>query len=741
MCLPFLMVSCDGGLQKDNSISTDQNIHENIIFSEASSVNLKFVDEDGDTPDWFEIVNDGAQVVNLEGWSVTDDVSELSKWIFPNVTLRPDEYLRIWASKKDRKEDKDHLHTNFKLSSKGETLILSSPAMIKDSLEVFGLTTDVSVGRSSLDRSLVYYALPSPGRSNGSVEFDGVVQSNVSFSHQGGEFYGRSLSLGGVLDGETIRYTTDASLPTLQSEIYQAPIDINENTVIRTRIFKDRFIPSNVESRTYITSQTHDLPIVTLVTERKNFFDHLTGIYVFGPEENYINERPYFNANFWQDWERDIHFSFYEESGELGIALDAGVKIFGGWSRAHAQRSLSIFARRQYGISEIEYPLFSSLEYDKFEAIVLRNAGNDWLRANFRDAMATSLMDGADIEIQAFRPVAAYLNGDYWGLYNVREKINEHFLDSKINVSKSEINLLEKDGEVIQGSADSYNELLDFINDNSLSVQANFDYISSLIDVDNFIAYQVAQIYFDNGDWPGNNIKFWNSPETKWRWILFDTDFGWGLGSELAYEADTLSVALDPDGPAWPNPPWSTFLLRHMLENAHFRNKFINYFADSFNDRFMSENVISHIESIQSLFQSEITKHYERWGNESFNEPTPPFGVWEDYIEVIKRFANNRVGFLRNHIQRYFNLSGTFVLRIKINDLGAGQVQLNSLSLAESVWEGVYFNDVPVVLNAVASEGYVFSHWSGDIDSTSWTTELNASSDTNIEAVFLPVTN
>ena len=201
----------------------------------------------------------------------------------------------------------------------------------------------------------------------------------------------------------------------------------------------------------------------------------------------------------------------------------------------------------------------------------------------------TSLMDGSGLETQAYRPAAVYLNGQYWGFYNIREKINEHFLDDKIDVDKSEINLLEFNGDVIQGNNDSYNDIIDFVTNNSLAVEANYQYIAEQIDIDNYVTYQVAQIYADNRDWPGNNIKYWNSPTTKWRWILFDTDFVFGTWNGGASSFDTLSYALESNGPGWPNPPWSTLLFRKLVENSQFRNKLINQFADEFNGRFQSQ--------------------------------------------------------------------------------------------------------------------------------------------------------
>ncbi len=194
---------------------------------------------------------------------------------------------------------------------------------------------------------------------NSSEEFTGITLSEIVFSHNGGEFNGQSISLSGAASqGEQIRYTLDATVPNSQSPLYSSAISIDGNTVVRAKVFQDDYIPSRTASRTFITSNTHALPIVTLVTEPDTLFDEQQGIYVYGPEENYEDALPFFGANFWQDWERDIHFSFYEPSGELGIAMDAGIKIFGAWSRANNQRSLSIFARSRYGFGKLRIPAF-----------------------------------------------------------------------------------------------------------------------------------------------------------------------------------------------------------------------------------------------------------------------------------------------------------------------------------------------------------------------------------------------
>lgn len=739
----LLLVSCgSGGVEKAQSsliseLPQPPGLPNQLIISEASSINSSFNDDDGDTPDWFELYNGTDFDLDLNGWSITDDADDIRKWQIHDLSIAAGEYLLFWASDKDK-----NWHTNFKISSKGETLsIYNQDEELVDRLEVFGLVNDKSIGRSVKNGRIVYFDEPTPGRRNAAEEFEGIIDTEVVFSHNGGEFDDRYIALEGATSGQEIRFTTDASIPNSNSDIYSEPFVFTKNTVLRARIFYPNYIPSKVYSRTYITEKTHNLPIVTLVTNPDNFFDAHEGIYVFGPEENYDSDFPFHGANFWQDWERDIHFSFYEANGDFGVAFDGGVKIFGGSSRVWDQKSLSIFARNRYGADEIDYPLFSSLTYDSFQAIVLRNSGNDWMRANMRDVVGTSLMQGSSLEFQAYRPVAVYLNGEYWGFYNIREKINEHFLDQKIDVKKSKINLLEGNSEVIFGSNDEYIEVIDFLDTNNLNNPENYTYVSSKIDIDNFIAYQVAQIYFDNRDWPGNNIKYWNSPSTKWRWILFDTDFGWGLKNSSDYSVNSLSYALGDPVDAYTNnlaPPWSTKLLRKLIENDGFRNKFINRFADEFNHRFVADSVSDHIDMIAGSIATEMDNHFNRWYGSYESNIFNVGGVipWTDRVEVLKKFAQNRIRYLTDDIINNFQLTGTYKLEVNFSDYKHGRVLVNGRLISLNSWVGTYFNNIPITITAVPKEGYKFSHWEGIIQTTEEDAILQSSEDISITAVF-----
>jgi len=605
-------------------------------------------------------------------------------------------------------------HTNFKISSSAETVYLSNPSnQIVDSIVIENMPPDISYG-SNNSGAFVYYQLPTPGFQNSGIELDGIITESIIFSQLGGQSGSLSLTLSGVVPPNIIRYTTDASIPRINSPAYTTPIIISDNTVVRARIFRQDYFPSPIQTETYLINVDHDLPIISLVSETNNLFNEDTGIYSFG--DTYEFNYPYFGANFWQDWEKPVHFTLMEEDGTQ-FSFDGGLKIFGGWSRANEQRSFSLFARSQYGTNEIDFPLFKDNEYNTYQAFILRNSGNDWLSTMMRDGMLTGLMRDSGLETQAFRPAATYINGEYWGMYNMREKTNEHFIASRHNIDPDDIDLLEIDAVTLHGSNQDYEELINFANSTNFGNDANYDLISDLVDIDNIIMYYLAQIYFNNTDWPGNNIKYWKEKNGKWRWILYDIDFGFGRWNYFDFQNNTLEFALQANGPNWPNPPWSTLLFRKLNENLGFRHQFINQYADEMNSRFLSEKVHAHIESIRDMISSEMSAHFSRWG-ESSNQ-------WNNDVDNLKDFASQRLNFCREHILDVYNLPEYHQVQI-LNTLPShGYVQLNSLRIEDSSWNGIYFENVPINITALPRPGYQFVKWEGSITSTNPTLTVN----------------
>ena len=599
-------------------------------------------------------------------------------------------------------------HTNFKLDADGETLTLTSPeAGLLDVVETGFLPVDVSFGRyPNGTGAFAYHETATPRAENSDAGY-ALIGETPSFSHTAG-YYPDSFSL--LLSKErpvgNIHYTIDGSVPEETAPRATGPIPIDDTTVVRARVLGDGVLPGETVTRTFIVDERFELPVMSISTNPEHFFDNDTGIYVRGDssEPNF----PHFGSNFWEDWERPVHLEFIEPDGTVLFSLGAGVKIFGGWSRGHAQKSLSFFARARYGANNFPHQLFPEKDIDKFEAFILRNSGNDWQRAHFRDAAQTSLLDRLDIDRQGYRPMVVFLNGEYWGMMNLREKINEHFIESNNKGVDSEaIDLLERERTVLEGDAAHWLELVDLVSNGDLTQASVYEDIIGRMEVDNFIDYQAAQIYYDNTDWPGNNIKFWRPRVDggRWRWIIYDTDFGFGIWNSDNYLNNTLQFAMDTAGPSWPNPPWSTLFLRRLVTNSEFREDFVNRFATHLNTVFDAPRVVERIDEMEDGIEADMPGQRARWGSS--------VGEWRNHVQNMRNFANRRVAQVRNHIRSAFGLGSNSSLEVDLYTDGGGIVEIHGIPVPEYPWTGVYFRNIPIRLTARPHPGFRFTGWNG----------------------------
>ncbi len=634
----------------------------------------------------------------------------------------------------------DYPHTNFKLSSSGESVVLSNADSIEiDQITYPELFGDESYGWSEAKSELLIFTEPTPGEANDTQGYSG--RSTLPELTVPGGFYEGSfqVSLTDPSAGSVTRYTLDGSIPTDSSEVFgSGSIEINSTSVLKVRNLETDRVPGEVVVESYFINENHDLPVLTVSTHPDNLWSDESGIYVVGT--NGIPGNGHEGANWNQPWEIPVHFELYEKDGAKSFSVGAGAKIFGKWSRLKPMKSLSIFFRGLYGTSALEYQMFSDKNIDSFQSLVLRNSGNDFTDdgfSMFRDGLMTTLMSSEDIEYQEFRPAVVYLNGEYWGIHNIREKINEHFIAANSGVDPDNIDVVESGSSqplpfASRGTLDNYNNLISFVSENDLNDPAKFAELETIVDVENYIDYMAAQIYYANKDWPGNNIKLWRSREVggKWRWILYDTDFGFALSYGGQVDHNTLSFALEENGPGWPNPPWSTILFREMVESEDFKTRFVNRLSDLMNSNFKPSFVETVIDSLARLIESEIPRHMANetrsgsWGG-TVNE-------WYDEIALLKYFANNRSGFMESFVTQPENEGGKFAfgerkpVKITNSNNAYGYVRVNRLDVHAASWIGQYFSETTIPVTAIAEPGYRFVGWTGDITSQSETIEVGA---------------
>lgn len=688
--------------------------------------------------DWIELYNPGDTAVHLNGWTITDDLSAPAKYAFTGAIIVPAHArILIWAD--------DHAtgtHTNFKLSASGEAVGLFGPSgALVDTVTFGAQANDVSRGRYP-DGAAAWYAMSpsSPGAANSASGIvDRLTEPHVAPAagfHAGPV----TVTLSHPVPGVTLRYTRDGHTPTTQSPAYTVPVAVETTQVLRVRAFKDGMLPSRTVTSTYFIDEPTDLPVVSLTTDPENFFSDTSGIYVIGTNGilGHCSTAP---RNWNQEWERPADIELFEKDRARAFAVSAGVQIYGGCTRLYPQKSLAFYFRGDYGDATLPYRLFPSLPITVYDNFILRSSGQDWWRTMFRDGMVQTLFRGTmDLDGPAYRPAVLFLNGQYWGIHNLREKLNEHFVEAHHGVSGDNIDLIEISKEVSanNGDAAAYNAMIAYLTNNSPSAPEHYTYLSSIIDMDEYIDYQIAQIYGANGDWPGSNMKLWRerSPAGKWRWMIYDLDFTFGGNAQGQYSTNTLAQATATNGPSWPNPPWSTLMLRRLLENAGFRNEFIQRYAVHLNTTFAAARVHAVIDSLALAIANEIPRHKQRWPQSiSLDAKT-----WTGNIQIMKDFAQYRPDTSRKHFVQKFGLPGLAKLIISRNDPQAGRIFTHTVEVTGNGSSNIVFRGVPLRLKAQAMPGYRFVRWEGAFTSAAAETSVLITANAPLTAVFAPDT-
>ncbi len=505
-------------------------------------------------------------------------------------------------------------------------------------------------------------------------------------------------------------YTLDGSMPDTSSTAFTESITIATTTALKVALFSSDYSDTSYIYSTYFINESTELPVLAITTDPIGFFSDTSGIYVTGTNGITGNCRST-PQNWNQDWERPVHMEFFEKNRSEGFKIDAGVKIGGACTRIYDQKSLDIYFRSDYGESKLNYHLFEDKNITKFNRLSLRSGGQGWYRAMIRNAAIQAVMrDNMDLGYQAFKPVVMFLNGEYWGIHILREKQNEDFIESNYGYDADSLDVLKNRMTVKEGSSDHYNEMIDFIENNDLSIEENYRWVTEQMDVDQFIDYQIAEIYVGNADWPGGNIIFWRPqrPDGRWRWIMFDVDMAMGAHGNGVYDSNNLYYATSPNNDYYANSSWSTLLLRRLLTNDEFKNAFIQRYNMHIFTTFEKSRMQGIMDSTAALIASEVPAHMERW------EKSLRLGksVWEDHLEIIREFIQKRELYASSHLREKFNLSTRSKMDVVIQPENAGVVRVAE-QVVNSGNGAILFNTIPANIEAIAKPGYTFTGWSG----------------------------
>lgn len=705
--LAGILLFTDPALARQSPVVINEFLASNV------SVNPDMVDFD-DFSDWIELYNPGETAADISGYYLTDNLSDPFKWELPEGTvIDAGGYLLIWADGYDDHPGNMHtrpwwpfsftfttqrLHTNFKLSKSGEEIGLANPdGAFTDTLVYERQLQDVSFGRYPDGGSEWYrFGEPSPESSNTPPALNTTFSAEaVRFSEEGGFYSGSltvELSVPRSSGNHEIRYTLDGSRPDSESKLYTGPITVTENTVISARSYSDGKLPGPVLSHSYLINESRNLPAFSLITDPDYFMGRELGIY-----RNTLKQR-----------EIPANLEFFPVSDNPTLNMLTGLRIGGENIFRFAQKPLNIYADGSYGESLIEYPLYDHLPYNAFKRLFLRNSGDDWPKTMFRDGlMATLLLNEFDNATQAYRPAVVYINGDYWGIYNLREKIDDQYFSQHFNTGIADLDHIESSYKVITGDSTDYVNLIQFAEEQDLSVQSNYNYMKSVMDMDSFMDFIIVSSYIVNGSWH-HNIETWRDRggDNLWKWVIVDMDRG--FNNSLA-DRDQLQMIYEEYS-----------LFRNLSDNTEFRDTFVTRYAERIQGAFNSERVIQVIDSLQAGIADEIPRHISKWGTyidslslDVWGEESgiPSVGEWNKNVERFRDFATNRPQFALQQLSDLYGLDSLATLRL-MTDAGVPvRVDINGFR-KESGDRLTYFRDIPLNLEVLDPPGYTFSGWS-----------------------------
>ena len=627
--------------------------------------------------DWVEIYNSTGSAVNLGGYGISNNPKNPAKWVFPDISIEPGEYLLLYATGSADKAQKKNLKLNFCISSTGETLFFFDPnGKLIDKLSAGRMKSGQSYGRDGSDNRY-YYADPTPGAPNGKG-YEGITQL-PAFSVTPG-IYDNAVTVAITAgEGETIRYTTDCTTPNANSEVYSGELSLSKNSVIRAAAFRDGYLSGDVATATYLFRSdgvNHALPVVTLVTDPDNLWNSKTGIYAtgdqFDPEAalyaDTLKSATYYQAKFATEeqvdtiWEKPAAFSLFDDNGRQVFTQNVGIRIAGSFGRGRAQKGFNVIARKEYGKGSMEYPFFENRPYTEYKAVVLRAGAQDQNRSKIRDELASGLLEGTDINIlyQAYRPTVLYLNGEYWGVYFLKEKRNRFFVAQHEN-TENNVDLAIGKGfkQRTYGDNSDWVSLYEYATSHDLSSAEAYAYVSERMDVDSFRDYMIAEIY--NGNTDTYNFQYYRLKGGKWKFIFYD--FCWGFQSP---GHETLAFRMGKT----PSDVCSAKLFAAMLQNKGWRDSFCRRFGELLNTAFAPERVSALIDELYGYVEPEIKREREKFNKDTFmgvKQPNTNLGTYEGFqseISKLKEFAQKRPEELKRQLQSNLGLSDSYMKEV-----------------------------------------------------------------------------
>lgn len=611
-----------------------------IVVSEVMASNGVYTN--GEAYDWIELHNTGKKSVDLSGCYLSDNEKKPTKWQFPAKTVvKANGYLMVYCTGEEMSPGKNGVYyANFKISASGDQVFLTD----KDgetslcSLVIPAQYGNVSWGIPEGGSEYLYFAEATPGRQNAKAGFP--IRSEKPVIQTPGGFYDSALTVFAFQEEDApIRYTLDGSTPTEKSPIFPADgLSFSKTAVLRVRAFGENEVPSETVSATYLIGQERPVPVISLITDEKYLFDQKTGLLVKGPSSSY--------PNYEHDWEYPINIEYFSLEGVCEINQMGTFTTAGHSARQNAQKSIAIYARKAYGPDRFAFNPFPNRDYESYKSLLLRSANSDAFSTRLRDPVISSLAEPLNIIYQDALAIEVYINGEYWGHYNLREKINKYFVAQWENVTDSDaidkIDILARTGrdEFVQnGSNEDWLALCDFCKKKNLNDPENLQYVLNNLDIDSLFTHTAFEIIIGNNDF--TNVRVYRVPGGKWKYLLFDVEAGFlSMDSgPMNYYIKKVSDKIQ----GFRHEP-----LAALLNVPEMKAKFLTRFAEVLELSFQWDYVEAHFAPWETLLETLLPRHLARW-------PHFTMQAWRQNVDAVKYYARMRpiriVAMLQKHMK------------------------------------------------------------------------------------------
>jgi len=602
---------------------------EDIFISEVCSVNKPSSKRN----DWIELYNGSGVDVDLSGWYLSDSLNEPDRWqIAEGTVIRAGKHLVIETTSHSVRQ-KNGIAT-LGLSASGEAIVLSDKNGTFIDVFVCGaLSQGVTCGRIENDpfTERVYFASATKGKANSGSTRAGYTSQPVFSETELYQSEPISVSIAAASPRALIHYTTNGDTPSERSPRYSEPIYVDSNTVLRAVAYEEGKLPSEISTVTYIFDEPHTLPVVTVAIDRDDFSEVSSADKTDKPE-------------------RAAQISYYEKDGTLGISFPAGLKAKGSGTLGYAQKSFSINLRGGYGRSSVTYPFFENCEFKTFSALVLRNSGQDIDEARMRDSLFSRIVKGMNLDYAETRPVVAYINGRYWGIYDFNEELNAEYLETHYGVDSDAVDFVKRNEMELKGSNDGYLRAREWGQERNLAKDELFAEYSEMVDVAFCTDYIIAQTYIINSDM--FNQKFWHSQDNtvKWRPVFFDLD--WGLNEDSSVRRSLFKAYFSVEGIPSANGTLTNLdVFVGLRKNKAWRQQFIERYVELVCGQLSAESTLAVFDELYAAIEPEMQRHIDRWGyHKSMKD-------WQTHTDILRERLEQRPQAALDNLQEYFRLS------------------------------------------------------------------------------------